>query len=258
MDDMFNRLLASIGIGSAKLDTLLEKSQYVPGEEVRGVVNIRGGSVAQNIDTIQLSVMTEYIRESNDHKVRAHGEIGRFHVSAPFALQAGETKEVPFSFRLPYQTPLTIGRAPVWVKTELDVRGGVDPGDNDRIDVLPTSGINTVLHALDLLGFRLLNAECEYSPRHGGGMPFVQEFEFVPTSQFRGQLDELEVMFFSSDRELELLLQVDRRARGLGGLFAEALDMDETFVRCRFTEEQLQAGPAGIARQLSDLIARTI
>ncbi|MGO4108914.1 sporulation protein [Paenibacillus sp. YAF4_2] len=256
---MFNRLLASIGIGSAKLDTLLEKSQYVPGEEARGVVNIRGGSVAQNIDTIQISVMTEYIRESNDHKVRAHGEVGRFHVNAaPFTLQAGETKEVPFSFRLPYQTPLTIGRAPVWVKTELDVRGGVDPGDNDRIDVLPTSGINTVLHALDLLGFRLRNAECEYSPRHGGGMPFVQEFEFVPTSQFRGQLDELEVMFFSSDRELELLLQVDRRARGLGGLFAEALDMDETFVRCRFTEEQLQAGPAGIARQLSELIARTI
>jgi Sporulation control protein len=258
MDDMFNRLLASIGIGSAKIDTLLEKSQYVPGEEVRGVVHIRGGSVPQNIDTIQLSVMTEYIRESNDSKIRQHGEVGRYHVSAPFTLQAGETREVPFSFCLPYQTPLTIGRAPIWVKTELDIRGAVDPGDNDRIDVLPTSGINTVLHALDLMGFRLRQAECKYAPRHGGGLPFVQEFEFVPTSQFRGQLDELEVMFYSSDHELELLLQVDRRARGLGGLFAEALDLDETFIRCRFTEEQLQAGPTGIARQLSELIARTI
>ncbi|MBD2872900.1 sporulation protein [Paenibacillus arenilitoris] len=253
---MFNRFLASIGIGSAKIDTLLEKARYSPGEEVRGVVKIQGGSVEQQIETIQLSVMTEYIRESNDTKYTQRGEVGRFHVSAPFKLQAGERRDVPFSFRLPHQTPLTIGRAPVWVKTELDVRGGVDPGDNDRIEVVPSAPMNTVLEAVNLLGFRLRKAECEYSSRLGRGMPFVQELEFVPTTQFRGRLDELEVMFYPSDRELELVLQIDRRARGLASFFAEAMDMDESFVRVRFSNDQLAAGPNAIAQQLSDIIAR--
>ncbi|OME82085.1 sporulation protein SpoOM [Paenibacillus sp. FSL A5-0031] len=255
---MFNRFLASIGIGSAKIDTLLEKARYAPGEEVRGIVKMQGGNVEQRIETIQLSVMTEYIRESNDSKITQQGVVGRYHVSAPFTLQANESREVPFSFQLPHQTPLTIGRAPVWVKTELDVRGGVDPGDNDRIEVVPTHAMNTVLDALNVLGFRLRKAECEYSSRLGGKMPFIQELEFVPTSQFRGQLDELEVMFYPSDRELELVLQIDRRARGLSSFFAEAMDMDETFVRARFTNEQLSAGPNAIAQQLSGIIARYI
>ncbi|WP_202915191.1 sporulation protein [Paenibacillus paridis] len=255
---MFNRFLASIGIGSAKIDTLLEKARYSPGEEVRGVVKIQGGSVEQKIETIQLSVMTEYIRESNDNKIKQHGEVGRYQVSAPFTLQSGESREVPFSFRLPHQTPLTIGRAPVWVKTELDVRGGIDPGDNDRIDVIPTAAMNTVLEALGVIGFRLRKAECEYSSRLGGKMPFIQELEFVPTTQFRAQLDELEVMFYPSDHELELVLQIDRRARGLSSFFAEAMNMDESFVRTRFTNDQLAAGPQVIARQLTDIISRYV
>ena len=137
---MFNRFLASIGIGSANIDTLLEKAQYSPGEEVRGIVRIRGGSVEQRIETISLSVMTEYIKESDDNKYRQHGEVARFHVSSPFTVQAGENRDVPFSFILPYQTPVTIGRAPVWIKTELDVRGGVDPGGKRRASPARQSG----------------------------------------------------------------------------------------------------------------------
>jgi sporulation-control protein len=253
---VFNRFLASIGIGSATIDTVLEKAQYSPGEEVRGAVRIRGGNVEQQIETISLSVMTEYIKEMNDSKMRMHGEVARYRVSDPFKLNAGENREVPFSFMLPHATPLTIGRAPVWVKTELDIRGAVDPGDNDRINVLPTPQMNTVLQALDLMGFRLRKAECEYARKMGGRVPFVQEFEFVPTAQFRGQLDELEVIFYSSDRELELMLQIDRRARGLASLFAEAMDMDESFVRVRLTNEELAAGPNAIAHQLADIISR--
>ncbi len=253
---MFNRFLASIGIGSAKIDTLLEKARYAPGDEVKGVVNIQGGNTDQRIDTIQLSVMTEYIRESNDSKMKQSGQVGRFHVSAPFTLRAGEQREVPFLFRLPHQTPLTIARTPVWVKTELEVKGGVDPTDNDRIEVVPSEAMTVVLQAIQELGFRLREADCEYSSRLGRGLPFVQEFEFVPTTHFRSQLDELEVMFYPSDHELELVLQIDRRARGLASFFAEALELDESFVRVRFSHQQLSAGSSTVARQLQELIAR--
>ena len=51
----FNKVFASVGIGAAKVDTKLEKDRVMPGEEVRGIVEIRGGNTEQNIDDIYLS-----------------------------------------------------------------------------------------------------------------------------------------------------------------------------------------------------------
>lgn len=253
---MFNRFLASIGIGAATIDTLLDHDRLMPGEDVSGIVRIRGGNVRQSIDTISLAVMTEYLREMNDSKVRQTCEIARVHVSDPFSLDAGEQLEIPFSFSLPLQTPLTLGRTPVWIKTELEVRSGIDPGDHDRIEVVPTPQMDTVLHALDLLGFRLVKVDCEHVRSGWGRLPFVQEFEFKPAAHFRGKLDELELIFNPAAGGLELLLQIDRRARGLGSLFAEALDMDESYVRCHFSDGQLAAGPEALSRELGGIISR--
>lgn len=255
---MFNRLFASIGIGSAKIDTLLEKNRYMPGEIVKGIVKVKGGNVEQRIETITLSVMTEYIRETNDHKVKNHSEIVRYRVSDPFSLSADELREVPFLFQLPYKTPVTVGQTPVWVKTGLDISGGVDSGDNDRIEIGLTPGMETIFNAMKVLGFMFRKAECEYASRLGGNLPFVQEFEFVPTTQFRGHLDEVEVMFFPAENELEIVLQIDRKARGFSSMFAEAMNLDESFIRVRFTNQQLSAGYNAVAKQLSDIISRHI
>lgn len=254
---MFNKFLASIGIGSAQLDTVLERTRYAPGDEVRGAVRLKGGSVEQRIETIAIAVMTEYLKESNDNKYYQRGEVARYHVSAPFTLQAGEQREVPFAFALPGDTPLTIGRTPVWIRTELDIRGAVDPDDNDRIDVVPTAGMNTVFQALEAAGFRLRKADCEYTHHRAGRLPFIQEFEYMPSGRFRGRLDEVEIAFLNQDASgIELLLQIDRRARGLSSLFAEALDMDESFVRVRLSAAELSAGPNAIAGTLSGIIER--
>lgn len=256
---MFNRLLASVGIGAAKVDTLLEQGRLAPGDEVRGVVRIKGGQVSQQVEGIRLTLMTQYLKESNDHKHWVNYELDRFRVTGSFELSANESKEIPFSIVLPLHTPLTIGQAPVWLKTELDIASAIDPSDNDRIEVIPNVEQSIVLDAVNRLGFRLRKAECEYASRLGVGMPFVQEFEFVPTSYFRGDLDELEVIFYPRGDELELLLQIDRRARGMGGWLAEALDTDETFVRYRLpSAEWRRLGAEGVSEQLSDLIRRYI
>lgn len=68
----------------------------------------------------------------------------------------------------------------------------------------------------------------------------MQEFVFAPTGPFRGHLDELEVVFLSqAEHSVELLLQIDRKVKGLGSLFAEALDMDESFVRTTITTQDI-------------------
>lgn len=230
----FNKVFASVGIGAAKVDTKLEKDRVMPGEEVRGIVEIRGGSTEQNIDDIYLSLHTTYIREADDKKYTATAQIDRFKLTQSFIIKENETKEIPFTFRLPLEMPLSMGRTKVWVSTGLDIKNAVDPSDKDYLTVVPNQLMHGVFNAISDLGFRLREAECEQAPRHlRRNMPFVQEFEFVPASgSFRGRLDELEVIFYpNSENEIEVLMQVDRRARGLGGFLSEAMGMDETYVR---------------------------
>ncbi|PLR98865.1 sporulation protein [Bacillus sp. T33-2] len=229
----FNKVFASVGIGSAKVDTRLEKETLMPGEDVRGVVHITGGKTAQKVDELYLSLHTTYIKEADDKKYTATATIGRYKVTDEFTIHPTETKEIPFSFRLPVNTPVSIGRTKVWVSTGLDVKNAVDPTDQDFINVIPNRIMAAVLNSAGDLGFRLREADCEEAPyRLRSRQPFVQEFEFVPvTGPFRGRLDELEIVFFPvNDNELEVVLQVDRRARGLAGFLSEALEMDESNV----------------------------
>jgi len=230
----FNKVFASVGIGSAAVDTKLEKDTYMPGETVNGVVEIKGGKIDQQVDEIYLTLNTTYLRESDDKKYTVTAAIEKFRLTTPFVIRANEKKDIPFSFQLPLDTPLSIGRSKIWVTTGLDIKGGVDPSDKDYLKVVPNSLMSAVFNAIDNLGFRIREADCEEAPRRlRGRLPFVQEFEFVPTSGlFRGRLDELEVVFFpSGNGMLDIMFQVDRRARGLSGLFSEAMGADETNVR---------------------------
>lgn len=230
----FNKVFASVGIGSAAVDTKLERDTYMPGETVKGVVEIKGGKVEQQVDEIYLTLNTTYLKESDDKKYTVTAAIERFRLTTPFVIRANEKKDIPFTFQLPFDTPLSIGRSKIWVTTGLDIKGGVDPSDKDYLKVVPNPLMSEVFNAIDNLGFRIREADCEEPPRRlRGRLPFVQEFEFVPTSGlFRGRLDELEVVFFPTGNDsLDIMIQVDRRARGLSGLFSEAIGADETNVR---------------------------
>lgn len=238
----FNKMLASIGVGSAKVDTKLEKSSYVAGELLRGEVEIYGGNVDQQIDAIYLTLYTTYIKEVDDKKYTSKAPIEKFKVSEPFTISANETKIIPFSFHLPVDLPITVGRTRVWVATELDIRSGVDSTDKDYIEIRPSKIASRIFDEIQSLGFRLREAECEQaSYKYRSKYPFIQEFEFVPVGgAFRGRLDELEIVFVSqSESSVDVIMQVDRKARGLVGFLAEALDADETHVRMTISQSDL-------------------
>ncbi|OLN23171.1 sporulation protein SpoOM [Domibacillus antri] len=252
---LFNKVLASIGIGSAKVDTKLEKTVYTAGEIMRGVVEVKGGNIEQQIDSIYLSVMTTYVRETDDKKVTDHAAVFKRKLNEPFTIGAGETREFPIDLELPHETPITQGKTRVWVETGLDIKQAVDPGDKDYIEVRATPIAEAVLEAVRSLGFRLREVECQQPSRHARGKyPFVQEFEFVPVSgDYKGKLDELEVTFIEqAAHEVTLLMQVDRRARGLGGFLSEAMGTDETNVRLRIGKHDLPA----IESKLNETISR--
>lgn len=253
---LFNQMLASIGIGSAKVDTRLKSSRVRVGEPLEGIVHIQGGSTEQRIDTIYLHLMTQYTRESNDQTTTHNTDVAKWQLSSPFAIGAGESKQVPFSFTLPLNTPVTAGRSRTWLHTGLDISSAIDPGDKDRLEVLAHPNMQAVLDAVTGMGFRPKGATCEYSPRLGRGVPFVQEFEFHPSSSFSGAIKELELVFFVEPDSVDVIVEVDRRARGLSGFFEQALDMDERKQLARFSRHDLGIGSRHIADRIASIIER--
>ncbi|GAB1539740.1 sporulation protein [Scytonema sp. NUACC21] len=236
---MFKKFLASVGIGAAKVDTRLFNDSVVPGEVLEGEVQIVGGDVAQNIDDIYLKLATEYKRETDDSTYYEECVMVNYRLTERFTIQPKEEIVVPFSFQLPYEMPLTLGGTPAYVRTGLDIKTAVNPKDKDALEVKPHPLMHRVLEAVEKLGFHLHKVDCEYTHHFGGTYPFVQEFEFRPVGEYRNYLDELEIIFNLSPHELEVLMEIDKRARGFKGWLDEALDVDERYARFYLTESDL-------------------
>ncbi len=101
---MFRKLLSSIGVGKAKVDTPLSAEPFVPGEPVSGKVHIEGGDEAQEFNRIYLSVATSYKHEDPTYE----HTLSQYDVGERFIVGPKENRTIPFSFTLPYETPLSL------------------------------------------------------------------------------------------------------------------------------------------------------
>jgi sporulation-control protein len=106
------------------------------------------------------------------------------------------------------------------------------------------------LNAVQGIGFSLFKVDCEYTHKFGGRFPFVQEFEFRPTGEFRGRLDELEAYLRPSGQGIEVIFQIDKRA----GAFSEFFGTDESHASVQLSEADLQNPNLGM--NLRNLIAQ--
>ncbi|MDF2556316.1 MAG: sporulation protein SpoOM [Bacillales bacterium] len=232
----FKKVFAQVlGVGGTKIDTRLEKSEFQPGEVIKGELFIKGGTVEQELDSVHLNVFTDYEVEKDDRTYFSNVKIQSHRVPINKKILVNEELTIPFSFVLGQNTPISLHKSHVWIFTNLDIEDAIDSGDKDGIQVVPSAGLRNVIEALQDLGFTL--RECENKNSYGR---IVQEFEFVPYSGvFRGKLDELEVNYIAEGSTVNVRLQVDRRARGLSGLFAESLGTDETLTRVTFTTDEV-------------------
>jgi sporulation-control protein len=247
----FDKVKASAGIGNAKVDTRLFETAVRQGGLVTGEVLIVGGAVEQHINAITISVETSVLVEQDDRKYRQDQEIQRVKVSDALTIGAKEEKTLPFSFNLSYETPMTMGKKEVWLDTAMDVSFAVDPKDRDYLEVAGTEAAETVLAAIQQLGFTLKSASNLKSRQTKSGV--VQEFEFYPGSDFRKHFSELELIFLSDASGTTVFIEMDHKAKGLGGLLAQALDMDESRLSIHF-DKRSAADVSKVAYQLREVL----
>ena len=103
---MLKKLLASIGVGSAQVDTQIDNPELAPGQLLQGQVLVQGGQSAQDIEKIELVLMTQAEDESADSERTVAWPLCRLPVCGPFTIGAGETRYFPFQMTLPLETPV--------------------------------------------------------------------------------------------------------------------------------------------------------
>ncbi|MEU6386825.1 sporulation protein [Streptomyces bauhiniae] len=228
----FKKLLASLGAGGASVETVLTEVNVVPGGVVQGEVRIQGGSVNQNIEGLSVGLQARVEVESGDQEYKQDVEFAKVSLGGAFELQAGAVHAVPFGLEIPWETPVTVIDGQelrgmhIGVTTELQIARAVDSSDLDPIRVHPLPAQKALLDAFIQLGFRFKSADMERGHIRGTRqrLPFYQEIEFYPPSQYRG-LHQVEVSFVADDNAMDVVLEMDKKP----GLFSEGSDTFRSF-----------------------------
>jgi sporulation-control protein len=236
------RVLSSIGIGAATVDTVFPRTALSPGETVTADVELSGGEATQDIEGIYFSLKTRL--SGGEDRERT---IGEFAVEEALTLEPDEERTIPVEVQVPRWTPLTKGGASVWFETGLDIDWAKDPTDEDRIDIQPGEYTAALFDAVDELAFALRATKLVETP-YLDDRPFAQEFDFRPTDErFGTELDDLEILILPRADDLRTFIEFDRVDE-----VAEAygMDFDEQEVSITFD----RADPEMIHRRLRNEI----
>ncbi|MEU0986833.1 sporulation protein [Streptomyces sp. NPDC005953] len=228
----FKKLLASLGAGGASVETVLTEENVVPGGVVQGEVRIEGGSVDQKIEGLSIGLQARVEVESGDGEFKQDLEFVKQRLGGAFEVKAGAVHVVPFGLEIPWETPVTsiagqqLRGMHIGVTTELEIARAVDSSDLDPINVHPLPSQQAILDAFLQLGFRFKSADMERGHIRGTRqqLPFYQEIEFLPPSQYRG-LNQVELTFVADSREMDVILEMDKKP----GLFSEGSDSYKAF-----------------------------
>lgn len=225
------RILSSIGIGAASVDTVLPRTELHPGETVEADVELHGGEATQEIEGIYFALQTVVDGEDGTDE----RTLSEFRIDQSIELSPDEERTIPVAFEVPLWTPLSRGGADVWLETGLDVDWATDPTDEDRIEVVPDPYVAALFEAIEDLGFAMRYTELVETD-YLDDRPFAQEFDFRPGSAYRDQLDELEVTVMPRGSDLRVFVEFDTH-----DAVADEYDMDFDEMEAPYTFDEPNA-----------------
>ena len=219
----FKKMMASVGVGAAKVDTILNSSRSAPGGKVSGIVHVKGGSVDQDVEDIDVSLVVDVKRQANDRTYYEPMVITKHRVANRFRIASGEHKQFPFEFQIPLEVPITVlgpyklGNIKLYVKTDLDIDNALDKADRDYMEIEPLPNMINFLNAVLSLGFTYQKADVEYGRIPGSGYNFFEEIEFLGYRSQFPRISELEITFIAKPEGVLVVMEMDKR-----GLFGSS------------------------------------
>ncbi len=151
---MFEKILSSIGIGCAKVNTILLNEDVQLGDTLKGEVHIFGGKVDQHISEININLYTDYYKDSDDsefHDVRKvfYEKV----VATDVYIKAGIDEIIPFEFVIPFDCPVSLkAQQGIFLETDLAIDRAIDQHDLDPV-VVKDSNIEKFNVLIESTGF---------------------------------------------------------------------------------------------------------
>ena len=131
---MLKKFLSTIGIGSMKVDTIVDQPNIAHGEPLSGTIYIDGGQSEQLIDYIKLEVMkrSEGHREDSDFDV-TNDIVAKYMIETVGSVKSKETRMVPFELMPDERWEYEKEHTQLFLSTTVHIAGAVDVQDEDEI-----------------------------------------------------------------------------------------------------------------------------
>lgn len=121
--------MAQLGIGSAKIDLLLQKDVYKPGEVVYGTFSIKGGIIHQKLKKIDCHLIATN-KTAGTEKI-----MGVTTILTSKQIDSEEMHNLPFVFNLPESILPSTDELAYHFQTRLIFDEGVTSQDQDRVQI---------------------------------------------------------------------------------------------------------------------------
>lgn len=130
----FKDFLSSIGFGSLKVETVVERPHLEEGETLNGTIYFEGGDSDQEIDYVELLVikMIDDYREDSDFDV-IETVIGRQSLEFAGSVKSKDTIMQQFEIVPDERWQVETDKARLILRTIVHIREGVNVRDEDEI-----------------------------------------------------------------------------------------------------------------------------
>jgi len=129
---MFEKFLSTIGIGSMKVDTIVDQPKLAHGDTLSGTIYIAGGQSDQVIEFINLEVLkrTEGYREDSDFDV-TEDSIAKHTIEMIGSVKSKETRMVPFELMPDERWDCEGDNVKLYLRTSVHITNSLDVHDED-------------------------------------------------------------------------------------------------------------------------------
>ncbi|WP_078543081.1 sporulation protein [Litchfieldia alkalitelluris] len=127
---ILRKYLSLIGIGSAKIDLILSKETYTPGELIHGYFLLKGGTIEQQLKRIDCDLVR--IHEGKEEE----DILDSTTILTSTLLHSEEADKIPFSFKLPNGLSPSDQQTSYRFKTRLYFKEGAKSIDQDLIQIV--------------------------------------------------------------------------------------------------------------------------
>ncbi|WP_418792376.1 sporulation protein [Phosphitispora sp. TUW77] len=232
---MLKKMLASIGIGAAAIDLEILTPQVEPGQTLKGTVKISGGTIEQEVQKIEISLLLKSTYYDNMQSRILNKVVSSVIIAEKTVIKPGYEKIMPVSFEIPFakNMPISRGRTRYFLQTNAYIRNAVDPVDHDDILVVPNKYFKMLFDALAHLGFHEKNNSGDFDG-------FLQEFYYTPTTFFAQDIKEIKVSAKVKKSEMNITIKLDKIHHSLIDSLADDIDPNETIIRFTLIFDEME------------------